>query len=70
MKHTLDFLKRRPKKMKTLEKETITKINVQSDWEKLCDECSLAAKKNGWTEEDASKLLKKVRKELKHSETY
>lgn len=70
MKHILDFIKGRLKKMKTLEKKTITQVNTKTDWQKLCEECSFVAQKNGWTEKDADRLLKEVRKELKHSDTY
>jgi len=70
MKHILDFIKRRLEKMKTLEKKAVTQVSIKTDWQKLCDECSFAAEKNGWTEKDAKRLLKQVREELKHSDTY
>lgn len=70
MRHTFDFFIRRFEKMKTLEKTQDTKtICNKHEWEKLCDECSFAVQKNGWTKNHSKKLLKEVREELKRSET-
>lgn len=54
--------------LKTSKKENIVS-NIKPEWEELCQECSSAAKKAGWTKEDSRKLLKQVRAELRNSET-
>lgn len=43
---------------------TIPKINNVSNkpnWKSLCNECSSAAKKAGWTKKDSKNLLKEIR---------
>lgn len=44
--------------------------NIKPEWEELCEECSKAAKKAGWTKEDNRRVLKEVRRELKSVENY
>lgn len=44
--------------------------NIKPDWEELCEQCSTAAEKVGWTKEDSRRLLKEARRELKTIETY
>lgn len=44
--------------------------NIKPEWEELCEECSAAAKKVGWTKSDSRKLLKEARRELRTIETY
>lgn len=44
--------------------------NIKPEWEELCEECSKAAKKVGWTKADSRRVLKETRKELKSIESY
>ena len=39
--------------------------NIKPEWEELCNECSVIAKKAGWTKEDSRRLLKQIRRETK-----
>lgn len=46
----------------TMKKEKLNIVSeIKPEWQELCEECSIAAKKHGLTKEKSRKLLKEIR---------
>ena len=46
----------------TMKNEKLNIVSeIKPDWQELCEECSIAAKKHGITKEKSRKLLKEIR---------